>query len=98
MFHLYSYKQSFEDILQNRCYQKLRKFYRKTAILVSLFTKAAGLKACNFIKKSLKHRYFLVKFKKFLGAPFLTKNLQRLLLYTKKIPNVKLFNPIVAIA
>ena len=64
-------KQPFVDVLQNRCSQKFRKFHRKTPVLESLFNKAAGLKACNFIKKRLEHRCFPVKFAKFLRTTFL---------------------------
>ena len=39
------------DVLQNRCSEKFRNFHRKTPMLESLFNKAAGLKAWNFIKK-----------------------------------------------
>ena len=45
--------------------------YRKTLVLESLFTKVAGLRACNFIKKKLQHRYFPVGIAKFLRTPFL---------------------------
>ena len=38
-------------------------------MLESLFNKIAGLKACNFIKKKLQHRYFTVNIGKFLRAP-----------------------------
>ena len=34
----------------------------KTLVLESLFNKVAGLKVCNFIKKTLRHRRFPVKF------------------------------------
>ena len=38
------------------------------------YLKIAGLHAFNFIKKRLQHRWFLVKFKKFLRKPFLWSN------------------------
>ena len=45
-------KQSFADVLQNRCSLNICKFHRKTPILEFLcFNKVAGLKAWNFIKK-----------------------------------------------
>ena len=34
----------------------------RTLVLESLFNKVAGLKVCNFIKKTLRHRRFPVKF------------------------------------
>ena len=48
-----------------------------------LFNKVADLRACNFIKKRLQHRYFPVKFAKFLRTPFFTEHLQWLLLLVK---------------
>ena len=39
-------------------------------MLESLFNKAAGLKARNFIKKRLQHRYFLVNIVKYLRIAF----------------------------
>ena len=44
------------------------------------FNKYAGLKACNFIKKRLQHRFFPVKFPKFLRTPFFTEHVRWLLL------------------
>ena len=49
-------------------------------MLKSLFNNVAGLQACNFIKKSLQHRCFPVKFAKFLRTPFFTEHLRWLLL------------------
>ena len=47
----------------------------------SLFSIVAGPQACNFIKKRLQDRCFiLVKFAKFLRTPYLTEHLQWLLL------------------
>ena len=41
--------------------------FENTCVLESFFFyKAAYFQACNFIKKRLIHRYFLVKFAKFL--------------------------------
>ena len=42
----------------------------KLPVLEPLFNKYAGLKAFNFIKKRLQHRYFPVKIAKFLETPF----------------------------
>ena len=52
----------------------------KTPVLESLFNKYAGLKACNFIKKRLQHRFFPVKFAKILRTPFFTEHVRWLLL------------------
>ena len=49
-------------------------------MLESIFKKAAGLKACNFIKKRLQHRCFPVNFAKYLRIPFVTGHLHRWLL------------------
>ena len=46
----------------------------------SFFNKAAGLQACNFIKRKLQRSCFPVKFAKVLRAPFFTKHLWWLLL------------------
>ena len=64
-------KQSFADILQNRCSQKLCEFHRKIPVFEYFFNNVAGLKTCSFIKKRLQHSCFPVKFVKFLIIPFL---------------------------
>ena len=40
-------------------------------MLEYFFNEAAGLQACNFIKKRLQHTYFPVNIAKFLKTPFL---------------------------
>ena len=64
-------KQPFANFLQNWCSQKFRNIHRKTPVLESLFNKVAGLQVCNFIKKRLQHRYFLLNIAKFLKTAFL---------------------------
>ena len=59
--------------------KNLANFTRKTYALESLFNKAAGLKACDFIKKWLRHKCFSVNFLKFLKAPFLIEHFRWLL-------------------
>ena len=49
-------------------------------MLEPLFTKAAGSQDCSFIKRSLQHRCFPVKFAKLFRAPFFTEHSQWLLL------------------
>ena len=44
---------------------------KKTPVFASLFNKAAGLKACIFIKKEIPRRYFSVNITKFLRTAFL---------------------------
>ena len=61
-------KQSFADVLQNKCSQKFCVFYRKAPVLESLSYKAAGLQPWHFIKKRLQHRCFAVKFSEFSGV------------------------------
>ena len=68
-------KQSFPDILQNRCYEKFHKFHRKASVLEYLFNKVVGLKTCNVIKKRLQHRWFHVKFAKFSRTHFFKEHL-----------------------
>ena len=48
-------------------------------MLESLFNKIPCLQACNFFKKRLQHRCFLVKFAKLLRTPILKKICERLL-------------------
>ena len=62
-------KQSFADLLQNRCFLKFRKFYRKARTLETLFNKVAVLQVFKFIKKRLQHRCFPLKFAQFLRTP-----------------------------
>ena len=56
-------------------------------MLVSLFNKVAGLeaglRACNFIKKKLQHRYFPVNIAKHLRTHIL-KNIYEWLLFNKE--------------
>ena len=52
----------------------------KISALESLFKKVASLNACNFIKKSLQHRYFPVNIAKFLRKSFFIEHLWWLLL------------------
>ena len=45
-------------------------------MLESLFNKVAGLKACNFIKKRLKHSCFPVNIEKILRTAFFKEHLR----------------------
>ena len=65
------------------CSSKIRKFYRKTPALESVFNKTAGPKVYNFIKKRLQLRFLPVKFVKFLKTSFFTEQFQWLLLSTE---------------
>ena len=65
-------KQPFADDLQNRCSKRFCNIHRKTPVLESLFNNVPGLKVCNFIRKRLHHRCFLVvNIAKFLGTAFI---------------------------
>ena len=48
-------------VLQKDCSQKYRNIYKKTLMLESLFHKVTDLQTCNFIKKRLQHRCFLLR-------------------------------------
>ena len=43
-------KQSFGDVLQNKCSQNFSKFYRKTPLLEPLLDKVADLQAATLLK------------------------------------------------
>ena len=43
LYRVYLWKKSLPDPLQNRCFQKFRKFHRKTPVLESLFNKVTCL-------------------------------------------------------
>ena len=52
----------------------------KTSVLESHYNKARGLQVCNFIKKRLQQRVFLVNIAKFLRTTILKNICERLLL------------------
>ena len=56
-------------VLQKSCSWIISQYSQKTPVLESLFDKVADLKACNFIKKVLRHRCFRVNIAKFLRTP-----------------------------
>ena len=59
-------------------------------VLKFLFYKIAGLYTCNFIKKRLLHRSFLVNIAKFLKTTFLNNIHERFLLLFKVYPSISL--------
>ena len=63
-------KQSFADVLQNICSENFCKFHSKTTVLEPLFAKGVVPQDCSFIKRSLQHRCFPVKFATFLRTLF----------------------------
>ena len=76
-----------EAVVQ-RCFEeklllKLHAEFTGKHLCQSLFDKAAGLQTCNFIKKRLQYRCFLVNFVKFLGTPTLKTIYKQLLLHLK---------------
>ena len=86
-----------------RCSLKFCNIHRKTPLLQFLFNKAAGLQACNFIKKKTQTKVcFPVNIaKKILRKPFFTEYLRRLFLYlctkewylTHSMPLATFYNP-----
>ena len=74
-------KKPLEVFYRKKCYLKICKSGKKTPVLEFLFSKVAGLKVCNFIKKdsNTKHRRFPVKFTR-LRIPVLKKICEQLFL------------------
>ena len=70
------HKQPPEVLYKKRCSEKFCNIHRKKSLLESLFI--ATLKACNFIKKRLQHKCFLVNMAKFLWNPVLKNICERL--------------------
>ena len=80
---------NFTDFLRDRvmgCFtgryyksSHLQMFF-KVGFLGALFNRAAGLQACDFIKKRLQYRCFPVSIAKLLRTPFFTEHLRWLLL------------------
>ena len=66
--------------LQKMLFLKICNIHRRTPVLMSLFNKVAGLRACNFIKKRFQHRCFPVNIAKFLRTPISKNFCERLLL------------------
>ena len=58
------------EVFYKKLFLKFLQFHRKIPVLESSFDKVAGLKAYNFIKKGLEHRFFPVNIAKFLREPF----------------------------
>ena len=74
-----------EVFCKKKLFLKISQYsHRKRPVLGSFFIKVTGLNACNFIKKRLRHRYFLVNIAKYLRTPNLKKILERLLLDLSK--------------
>ena len=85
-------KEFYHHIKISEKYNEQKVFYKKTvldnfAILTEkclcwclFLNKNAGLQACNFIKKRLQHRCFLVNIAKFLRTPILKNICEQLVL------------------
>ena len=58
---------------------KISQYPQETPVLESLFKKVASLKACVFIKKRPRHRYFPMNNAKYLRLPILKNICERLL-------------------
>ena len=61
--------------------EKLAKLTAKHLSQSFFFNQAAGPEPCNFFKKKLRNRCFLVNFAKFLRTPILSNSWERLLLF-----------------
>ena len=68
-----------EVFYKKSCSETFRNIYRKTPLLESVSNTVTGMKACNFVKKRLQHRCFLVNIAKFWRTPILKKICERLL-------------------
>ena len=68
-----------EVLYKKSCSKKICNIQGKTPELESLFNKAAGLKAYNFIKKRLQLSCFPLNIAKFLRTPILKNICKRLL-------------------
>ena len=75
------------------CSEIFQIFHRETPVLESFVNKAAGLRACNFIKRRVRHRYFPVKFAKLLRIPIL-KNICEQLYLSDSCKNIPTNNGI----
>ena len=75
--------QRFTIALQNRYSSELCKFHRNISVSKSLLKNVAG----DLIKR-LQHKWFPVKFAKFLRAPFFTDHLLLLLFKISNINNL----------
>ena len=90
IFHFYQIikkqKQSFADVLQNRCSYNFSKFRSKTLVLELMFNEFGGLHTFSiFIKRILQHRCFPMKFMKILRTPFFTEHIRRLILWKNSL-------------
>ena len=74
----------------------MHNIHRKTPAFESLFNDAAGLKACNLIKRRLEHRRFPVNIVKFLRTVFFIEDLRWLLLRCDNICDISIIWKIVA--
>ena len=67
---------SLSGVAVRRCsfkesFLKISQYSKESTCAGVFFNEAAGLQACNFIKKRLQHTYFPVNIAKFLKTPFL---------------------------
>ena len=76
-------EQPVEVFYEKMCSEKFRNIPKKKYVVETLFYNVAGIQACNFIKKRLKHRCFPVNIAKFSRTPILKSILEQLLLIGK---------------
>ena len=62
--------QPFANVLQNWCFYKFLKIYKKMSVLESLCNKATGLMAFNFIKKEAPSQVFSSEYHKMFDNSF----------------------------
>ena len=62
--------------MKKRVLRNFAKFTGKRLCQSLFFNKVAGLQACNFIKKRLRHKCFSVNFAQFLRTPFVIEHLR----------------------
>ena len=72
-------QQPLEMFYKISCSKKICNIQKETPALESLFHKVAGLQTCNFTKKKIHNRGFLVNIAKFLRTPILKNIYERLL-------------------
>ena len=81
----YTREKLFAVVLRNKCSKIFLKATVKTSVSRYFFNKLTDLESTIFLKKQLRHRYFLEKFAKLLRMPILQNTFWRRLLYTKII-------------
>ena len=79
-YHIFfaKFRSSHQRCSIKKLFSKNYNIHRKTPVLQSLFNKVATLQTCNFTKKRLQHRCFLMNIATFLRTPILKNISERL--------------------